>query len=479
MSTSSRSSASRAHRRRSPIVSSSRWWASVRGRSCSASSTARTPGLDLLLFSREHDAPLRLFHALREIRRIEPSLNVPPSHMFDLQHTPTAAAAAWNRGPRRRPLHAVPGRRAPRLRAASARATPRGVTRTRATTRSAGSRIAVASTSPAARTPRLGSRAAIEAAGGTVVAGPPRPGRRGRRSGRGSRAPLRASPARGAARIERRTSASDGRGRARRARRRRRGLLPRRRRRPALGASRRCGARSSRGGIPARRSSTGSRTTCGPRRSMSETRSVTTLEAASAAAAHQRAWFAEPARARVGGRAARRRERGRSARDPPAFDIPYVVNQWWASLCAAKQKSASYLGGAARPRLSRTGATSTARSPSRRPRGRRPTPRGAACRGRRSSSRSSRTTRSGRSSSSGRARAARRSIRFRPRRIQTSRRRGTTRSHHDWESTIGSARLDLMVEELRGLVDAIEDKTGRRFDEDALAERHAARERAG
>ncbi len=54
-------------------------------------------GLDLLLFSREHDAPLRLFHTLREIRRIEPSLNVPPSHMFDIQHTPTAAAAAWNR----------------------------------------------------------------------------------------------------------------------------------------------------------------------------------------------------------------------------------------------------------------------------------------------------------------------------------------------------------------------------------------------
>jgi hypothetical protein len=27
-----------------------------------------------------------------------------------------------------------------------------------------------------------------------------------------------------------------------------------------------------------------------------------------------------------------------------AMDIPYVVNQWWASVCAAKQMSPYYLG---------------------------------------------------------------------------------------------------------------------------------------
>ena len=40
---------------------------------------------------------------------------------------------------------------------------------------------------------------------------------------------------------------------------------------------------------------------------------------------------------------------------------------------------------------------------------------------------------------------------------------------HDWESTIGSARIDLMVEELRDLVDAISVTTGRQFDEDRFA----------
>ncbi len=41
--------------------------------------------------------------------------------------------------------------------------------------------------------------------------------------------------------------------------------------------------------------------------------------------------------------------------------------------------------------------------------------------------------------------------------------------HTDWESTIGGARLDLMVDELRGVVAAIEDETGRRFDQAAFA----------
>ena len=41
---------------------------------------------------------------------------------------------------------------------------------------------------------------------------------------------------------------------------------------------------------------------------------------------------------------------------------------------------------------------------------------------------------------------------------------------HDWEGVIGSDRLDLMVEELRALVALIETKTGRRFDEERLAD---------
>ena len=38
----------------------------------------------------------------------------------------------------------------------------------------------------------------------------------------------------------------------------------------------------------------------------------------------------------------------------------------------------------------------------------------------------------------------------------------------DWESVYTSPRLDLMVEEMRGLIDLLEKETGRRFDEDRL-----------
>lgn len=72
-------------------------------------------------------------------------------------------------------------------------------------------------------------------------------------------------------------------------------------------------------------------------------RNVTSLPSAAAATAYQRQWFTEL------------RERA-TAGDPialvnadapqeilRALDIPYVVNQWWASVCAAKQRSAKYL----------------------------------------------------------------------------------------------------------------------------------------
>lgn len=73
------------------------------------------------------------------------------------------------------------------------------------------------------------------------------------------------------------------------------------------------------------------------------TRSVKTLASAAEAARHQREWFAD-LRARV------------AAGEPLAvvnadvpheifrvMDIPYVVSQWWASVVAAKQRSADYL----------------------------------------------------------------------------------------------------------------------------------------
>jgi hypothetical protein len=72
-------------------------------------------------------------------------------------------------------------------------------------------------------------------------------------------------------------------------------------------------------------------------------RSVTTLPSASAATAYQRQWFAGLHR-----RAAEGEPVALVNADAPqeilrALDIPYVVNQWWASVCSAKQKSARYL----------------------------------------------------------------------------------------------------------------------------------------
>jgi hypothetical protein len=55
------------------------------------------PGLDLLLLSSEGDALVRLFHTLREIRRLEGLHAVPPAHLVDVQHTASPATEAWNR----------------------------------------------------------------------------------------------------------------------------------------------------------------------------------------------------------------------------------------------------------------------------------------------------------------------------------------------------------------------------------------------
>ena len=201
---------------------------------------------------------------------------------------------------------------------------------------------------------------------------------------------------------------------------------------------------------------------------MSETRSVTTLEAAKAAAGHQRAWFGDL------------RERA-SAGEPIAvvnadspheilrtFDIPYVVNQWWASLCAAKQKSASYLG-ELRERgypdwSDQYGSLALASSlvdDSDAPWGGLPRP---------SFLVAQLTDDAQRKVFELWARET--GAQFYPLSATTHPDMPLTWHDtiaHDWESTIGSARIDLMVEELRGLVDAISVKTGRRFDEDRFA----------
>jgi hypothetical protein len=52
--------------------------------------------VELLLFSREEDAPLRLFYALREIRRLEPERGLPVLHLVDIQHLRTPATRRWN-----------------------------------------------------------------------------------------------------------------------------------------------------------------------------------------------------------------------------------------------------------------------------------------------------------------------------------------------------------------------------------------------
>ena len=65
--------------------------------------------------------------------------------------------------------------------------------------------------------------------------------------------------------------------------------------------------------------------------------------AAKAASVHQRAWFAE-----LHDRVAAGAPLAVVNADSPhelfrSFGVPYVVNQWWASVVAAKQKSGQYL----------------------------------------------------------------------------------------------------------------------------------------
>jgi hypothetical protein len=202
---------------------------------------------------------------------------------------------------------------------------------------------------------------------------------------------------------------------------------------------------------------------------MSPTRSPVTLEAARAASAHQRAWFAET-RERV------------AAGDPfavlnadaphelfRAFDIPYVVNQWWASVVAAKQRSGRYLA-ALRERgypdwSDQYGSLALASSladdddP---PWGGLPRPTFLVAHLTDDAQRKIFELWARETGAAFHPLSATVANELPPSWHDTI--------QHDWETVIGSERLDLMVEELHALVELVERTTGRRLDRARFAE---------
>ena len=71
-------------------------------------------------------------------------------------------------------------------------------------------------------------------------------------------------------------------------------------------------------------------------------RAVKTLKATGAASAYQKEWFAGLRKRVESGE-----DFGYLNADVPmevlrAMDIPFVVNQWWAAICAAKRKAPKY-----------------------------------------------------------------------------------------------------------------------------------------
>jgi hypothetical protein len=202
---------------------------------------------------------------------------------------------------------------------------------------------------------------------------------------------------------------------------------------------------------------------------MSETRSVKTLEAAQAASAHQRAWFTQ-----LRDRAAHGEPIAVVNADAPheilrTFDIPYVVNQWWASVCAAKQKSGAYLE-ALRARgypdwSDQYGSLALASSlvdDDEPPWGGLPRP---------SFLVAQLTDEAQRKIFEAWARES--GALFHPL-SSTAHREMPPTWHdtiaHDWEETIGRERIDLMVAELAGLIAALASATGRELDHERFAE---------
>jgi hypothetical protein len=193
------------------------------------------------------------------------------------------------------------------------------------------------------------------------------------------------------------------------------------------------------------------------------------LETARAASAHQRAWFGElQARVRAGEAYALVNA------DTPhelfrAMGIPYVVNQWWASLCAAKQQGPAYLA-ALRERgypddseaYSALTLGASFADPESTPWGGLPAPKLVVA---------DLTGDVNGKLAEAWSRAHGSEVFLFERAVDNALpERFWERLAHEWEAVIGSARLDLMVEELRQLIELLERTTGKRFEMDALAE---------
>jgi hypothetical protein len=196
---------------------------------------------------------------------------------------------------------------------------------------------------------------------------------------------------------------------------------------------------------------------------MSETRSVTTLSAAREATSYQRAWFAG-LRERV---AAGEPFAVVNADSPHelfrTFGVPYVVNQWWASIVAAKQKSGAYLA-ALRDRgypdwTDQYGSLALASSLAEDddpPWGGLPRPSFLVAHLTDDAQRKIFELWARESGAAFYPLSSTVANEIPPSWHETIR--------HGWEATIGSERLDLMVEELHGLVELLERTTGRRLD---------------
>jgi hypothetical protein len=122
--------------------------------------------LDLLLFSREEDALLRLFYTVREIRRLEPARGLPPARLVDLQQLATPATRRWNRE-RIRALCSLLRVEDDALPPAIAKCNSR---RRRTASPAAGRRRVYVTGSPYRETALPD---AVDAAGGAIVEGPP------------------------------------------------------------------------------------------------------------------------------------------------------------------------------------------------------------------------------------------------------------------------------------------------------------------
>ena len=161
------------------------------------------------------------------------------------------------------------------------------------------------------------------------------------------------------------------------------------------------------------------------------------------------------------------------------MDIPYVVNQWWASICSAKQRAPHYLA-LLRERgypdyieqYSAISLGSTLEDDAEQ------APWGGLPAGRRVRDAGLDRRAPRHRGGLGRASAAFRSSRSRRRSTTALPERWWERIAHDWEDVVGTARLDLMTAELEQLIALLETRDGRRLDEARLERIARARERA-